>query len=187
MSPKAHYFESPADFRIWLRTHHKKESELLVGYYKKHTGTPSLTWPESVEEALCYGWIDGIRRRVDDDRYTIRFTPRNPKSNWSAVNVKLMAKLERSKRMTKAGRDIFEARKDPDSKGYTYEKMDGALDAPRERVFKKDKTAWRYFSEQPPGYRKKMIWWVMSAKRDDTRDRRLKQLIESSYDCKRLM
>jgi len=180
------FFDSPDAFRAWLRVHHKKSDELLVGFYKKHTGKPSMTWPESVAEALCYGWIDGIRRRVDDDAYSIRFTPRRRGSKWSAINVKMVAELEASGKMRKAGRDAFNARPDPSSGGYSYEREKARLDAARLARLKKHKSAWGFFESQPPGYRKLMAHWVMFAKKDETRDRRLARLIEASAVGKRI-
>jgi uncharacterized protein YdeI (YjbR/CyaY-like superfamily) len=186
MTPKAQFFKTPAAFRAWLRKNHRKATELQVGYFKKHTNKSSITWPESVAEALCFGWIDGIRRRIDDERYVIRFTPRRPGSKWSAVNVRLIAELEAAGKMTQAGRDVFESRPDPDSKGYTYDRPDAVLDKVSLRTFKKNKAAWAFFEAQPPGYCKKMIGWIMSAKKDETRHRRLDQLIRGSADGKRL-
>mgnify|MGYP002622835965 CR=1 FL=1 len=186
MSAKPQFFSSPGAFRAWLKKNHKKAPEVIVGYYKKHTGKPSLTWPESVAEALCYGWIDGIRRSLDGERYTIRFTPRRPKSIWSAVNIRMVAELEAAGRMTAAGRAVFNARPNPESKGYTAEKKDLALDATSVRTFKKKKAAWEFFEDQPPGYRKKVVWWIMSAKKVETRERRLKMLIDASAAKKRL-
>jgi len=180
------FFDSPAAFRAWLKKNHKRACELHVGYHKKHTGAPSMTWAESVAEALCFGWIDGIRRRLDDDSYTIRFTPRRQTSTWSAVNVRLMAELEEAGKMTEAGRAVFQARVDPDAPGYSYENTDYTLDAARVRTFKKNKPAWRFFEAQAPGYRKKVIGWIMSAKKDETRDRRLATLIDESANEKRL-
>ncbi len=174
------FFKSPAAFRAWLKKHHKTKDELLVGYYKKHTGKPSMTWSESVAEALCFGWIDGIRRRVDDEAYTIRFTPRRKTSAWSAVNVKMMAALEAAGKMTPAGRVIFRARKDPKDPGYSYESRDSEFDAKRLKIFKRNKAAWRFFEAQAPSYQRTARHWVMSAKRDETRDRRLAMLIEKS-------
>lgn len=176
---KPRFFKSPAEFRAWLKTNHKSKDELIVGYYKKHTGKPSMTWPESVAEALCYGWIDGIRRTVDDERYTIRFTPRRPGSKWSAINVKMFAELEKAKKMTAAGRKAFESRPVSEEKGYTYEKLDGEFDEKSLRTFKKNKKAWKFFEERPPWYQRKARYWVMSAKRDVTRDRRLARLVKS--------
>lgn len=180
------FFDSPDAFRAWLRVNHKKSDELLVGFYKRHTGKPSMTWPESVAEALCYGWIDGIRRRVDDDVYTIRFTPRRKGSKWSAINVKMMAELEAAGKMRKAGRDAFNARPDPSDHGYSYEREKAPLDAVRLARLEKNKSAWAFFASLPPGYRKLMAHWVMSAKKEETRDRRLARLIEASAAGKRI-
>jgi len=181
------YFESPDAFRRWLRKNHRAADEIIVGYYKKHTGRPTLTWPESVAEALCFGWIDGIRRSVDADRYTIRFTPRRPRSNWSAVNIRMYAELEAAGRMTKAGRAAFEARVEARSEVYTYEQPPVELDAARAKAFRRNKAAWTFFEAQPPGYRRTMIGWIMSAKKDETKDRRLNRLIELSAAGKRFM
>jgi uncharacterized protein YdeI (YjbR/CyaY-like superfamily) len=187
-SSKPHFFETPAAMREWLEANHLKVPELHVGYHKRHAvgdATPSITWPESVAEALCFGWIDGIRRTLDEDRYTIRFTPRRPGSKWSAVNIRMMAELEAANKMTDAGRAVFEARKDPGSPGYKAQKV-GTLDETRLHEFKRSEPAWMFFEAQPPGYRKAAAWWVMQAKRDETRDRRLATLIESSAAGKRV-
>jgi uncharacterized protein YdeI (YjbR/CyaY-like superfamily) len=188
-SPDPHFFETPAAMRAWLETNHLKATELHVGYYKRHAvgdGTPSMTWPESVAEALCFGWIDGVRRTLDGDRYSIRFTPRRPGSKWSAVNVRLMAELEAASKMTDAGRAVFEARKDFGSPGYKAQKKVGTLDEARLVEFARNEAAWLFFEAQPPGYRKEAAWWVMQAKREETRDRRLAMLIELSAAGKRL-
>lgn len=187
MSTEPQFFSSPAKFRAWLKKNHKKAGELIVGYHKKHTGKPSLTWPESVAEALCFGWIDGIRRGLDSESYTVRFTPRRPKSKWSAVNIRMVAELEAAGKMTAAGRAVFEARPDPESKGYTAAKKDAALDEASIKVFKKNKAAWEFFEAQPPGYRKNVSWWVVTAKQAETRQRRLAKLIEASAGKKRLL
>ncbi len=186
MPTKPQFFATPAAFRAWLRKNHKSATELHVGFHKKHTGKPCITWPESVAEALCFGWIDGIRRSIDADTYVIRFSPRRAGSAWSAVNVKLVRKLEDEGKMTPAGRAAFEARKEHD--GYSYEKMSAgvSLDAPRLRTFKRNKSAWQFFEAQPPGYRRKMVWWVMSAKQDATRDKRLARLVADSAARKRI-
>jgi uncharacterized protein YdeI (YjbR/CyaY-like superfamily) len=173
--------------RKWLEKHHATAAELLVGFHKKNTGRPTLTWPESVAEALCFGWIDGIRRRVDDERYSIRFTPRRPGSGWSAINIKMIASLEAEGRMTAAGRAVFEARKDKSSSGYSYERREATFDASRLKAFQKNKAAWAFFEAQPAGYRRTLTWWVMSAKQEDTRDRRLAKLIASSAANKRIV
>ncbi len=178
--PKPTFFKTSAAFRAWLRTNHKKADELIVGYHKRHTEKPSMTWPESVAEALCYGWIDGIRRRLDDDRYTIRFTPRRKGSDWSAVNVRMVAQLEAAGKMRQAGRAAFEARPDPQSKGYTSGPRDATLDDGRRREFKKHKAAWAFFEAPPPGYRRTALGWVMAAKKEETKDRRLAKLIQAS-------
>lgn len=188
-SRSIHFFETPAQMRAWLEQHHRAEPELIVGFHRRHSVSESkrsITWPESIEEALCFGWIDGIRRPIDGDRYTVRFTPRRPSSKWSAVNIAKVAELEARGRMTAAGRAVFESRKDADSPGYKAQKKVGALDDARLEAFRSNAAAWAFFSAQPPGYQKESAWWVMHAKKDDTRDRRLKTLIEQSAAGKRL-
>ena len=175
------YFRSPAEFRAWLDEHHATERELLVGFYKKGTGHPTLTWPESVAEALCVGWIDGVRRSVDADRYTIRFTPRKPASTWSAVNVAMMERLLAEGRVKPAGRAAFERRQEKRSGIYSYEQRhEVALDAESESAFRANAKAWSWFEGRPAGYRKTATWRVMSAKRPETRARRLAELIACS-------
>jgi uncharacterized protein YdeI (YjbR/CyaY-like superfamily) len=181
------FFKSPSELRDWFRKNHATAKELIVGYYKKSTGQPSITWPESVTEALCFGWIDGIRRSVDDQSYTIRFTPRRRGSSWSAVNVRLVKELEAAGRMTPAGRAVFEARGARHAAGYSYERRDAAFDTPRLQAFKKEKAAWAFFEAQPPGYRRLLTAWVMSATGEDTKDRRLAKLIASSAAKKRVV
>ncbi len=155
--------------------------ELLVGFWKRGTGRPSLTWPESVDEALCFGWIDGVRRRIDEESYTIRFTPRQAKSAWSRVNVERMAELEREGRVAPAGRAAFARRSEERSGTYSYEQRAAAkLDADSERRFRAARAAWKWFEAQPPGYRRTATFWVVSAKREATRRRRLEQLVECS-------
>jgi uncharacterized protein YdeI (YjbR/CyaY-like superfamily) len=188
-SPDPHFFETPAAMRAWLEANHLEAKELHVGYHKRHAvgeATPSITWPESVAEALCFGWIDGVRRTLDGDRYAIRFTPRRPGSKWSAVNIRLMAELEAANRMSDAGRAVFEARKDPGAPGYKAQKKVGTLDEARLVEFRRQEVAWVFFEAQPPGYRNEAAWWVMQAKREETRDRRLAMLIELSAAGKRI-
>jgi uncharacterized protein YdeI (YjbR/CyaY-like superfamily) len=186
MKPK--FFRSSAELRKWFEQNYKTAKELLVGYHKVGTGRPSVTWAESVAEALCFGWIDGIRRSVDEHCYTIRFTPRRPRSKWSAINIRLMTELEAAGRVTDAGRAAFAARPDPHAAGYSYERPDDVmLDEVRLRRFKRNRPAWRFFEAQPPGYRKTVTWWVISAKRDATRDARLQKLINLSAAGKRLI
>jgi uncharacterized protein YdeI (YjbR/CyaY-like superfamily) len=174
-------FATPEDFRAWLRQHHDSATELWVGYYKKATGKPSMTWQESVDEALCYGWIDGVRRRVDDERYAIRFTPRRPGSVWSAVNVARVTELTKQRRMRAAGRRAFDARREDSSGIYSYEQRDRAIFSPAfERRFRAEPKAWADFEARPRWYRQAVIRWVMSAKKEETRERRLEKLISES-------
>lgn len=177
----AQYFDSAAAFRAWLAEHHTTERELLVGFHKRATGRPSMTWPESVAEALCFGWIDGVRRRVDEERYTIRFTPRKPDSIWSGVNVATMERLIVEGRAFEAGIVAFARRSAEKSAVYSYENRHSAtLDAASEREFRNDRAAWAFFEAQPRWYRQTSTWWVISAKRPETRARRLTTLIACS-------
>jgi uncharacterized protein YdeI (YjbR/CyaY-like superfamily) len=176
------YFASAVVFRRWLAAHHEGVAELVVGFHKKSSGRPGMTWPEAVDEALCVGWIDGVRRRVDDDRYTIRFTPRRARSVWSTVNIARVAELLRLERMQPAGMRVFERRLGARSSIYSYEQRDVGLDAEREGRFRGHKAAWAFFEAQAPSYRRIAIWWVVSAKRVETRERRLVTLID---DCAR--
>jgi uncharacterized protein YdeI (YjbR/CyaY-like superfamily) len=175
------FFATPEDFRAWLEAHHGTESELLVGFRKKGSGRPSITWPESVDQALCFGWIDGVRRRIDDGSYSIRFTPRKQRSTWSAVNVRRVEELTELGLMRPAGVAAFERRSDDRTAIYAYEQRRTArLDGEQERRFKADPRAWKWFQAQPAGYRRTATYWVISAKRPQTRERRLEQLIEDS-------
>ncbi|MEP7009955.1 MAG: YdeI/OmpD-associated family protein [Acidobacteriota bacterium] len=181
------FFARPADFRRWLAAHHAKESALVVGYYKLGSGRPSLTWPESVDEALCFGWIDGVRRRLDEESYAIRFTPRKPDSTWSAINIRRMAELIAEGRVQPAGLAAFEKRSEKKSAIYSYEQREAAaFDAGFERRFRARKAAWTFFAAQPPGYRQLSTYWVMTAKREETREKRLEKLIEVSEAGKRI-
>ena len=179
---KPTYFASPDAWRAWLEAHHETRDEILVGFYKRATGKPSLTWPESVDQALCFGWIDGIRRRVDDDRYTIRFTPRRVGSIWSLVNRRRVAELKKLRLMRPAGLKAFAAR--TKSGIYAYEQRRDALLGPvYERKFRAaDPAAWRYFKARPPGYQRTVSWWVTSAKKEETRLKRLAHLIARSSE-----
>lgn len=175
------FFASPAEFRAWLEASHASARELWVGFHKKGTGRPSLTWPESVAEALCFGWIDGVRRRLDDERYMIRFTPRRPGSTWSAINVTMMERLIAAGRVHPAGLHAYSLRAQAKSGIYSYEQRHRAeLDADMLRQFQRNRRAWAYFQARPPGYRRTATWWVVSAKRAETRAKRLAQLIASS-------
>lgn len=175
------FFATPADFRAWLEAHHADSQELWVGYYKVGSGRPSLTWPESVDEALCFGWIDGVRKRIDAESYMIRFTPRQPRSIWSAVNIKRAQELLEAGLMRPAGLKAFEARQDDKSAIYAYEQRHTAeLDAASEEQFRANPAAWAFFQAQPPSYRKAAIWWVVSAKKEETQRKRLATLIADS-------
>jgi uncharacterized protein YdeI (YjbR/CyaY-like superfamily) len=176
------FFATSAEFRAWLEEHHDERTELLVGFYKKGTGKPSITWPESVDQALCFGWIDGVRRSLGADAYTIRFTPRKPNSVWSTANVKRANELVELGQMRQAGLRAFEARTERRVGIYSYEQARDAarLDPEQEREFRANPAAWEWFERQPPWYRRGATWWVVSAKREETRKRRLATLIEDS-------
>ena len=175
------FFATPAEFRAWLAKHHQTANELWVGFYKKDSGRPSITWPESVDEALCVGWIDGIRKTIDAQSYKIRFTPRKATSTWSAVNIARVAELTREKRMRPAGLAAFERRSEAKSGIYAYEQRQNAAFTPaEEQQFRANAKAWKFFQAQPAGYRKTTTWWVICAKRDETRAKRLATLIADS-------
>ncbi|HMS01395.1 MAG TPA: YdeI/OmpD-associated family protein [Gemmatimonadaceae bacterium] len=181
------FFATPAAFRDWLAEHHATASELLVGYYKVGSGRPSMTWSESVDEALCFGWIDGVRRRVDDTAYTIRFTPRRPTSIWSAVNLAKIEVLTAAGRMQPAGMRAFEARQPARQAVYAFEQSTpAAFDREQEAVFREATDAWAFFAATPPSYRRTVTHWVVSAKQPATRARRLAQLIEACRAGRRL-
>ena len=183
---KIKFFKSPGDFRKWLDKHHASTQELLVGYYKKSSGRPSMTWPESVDEALCFGWIDGIRRSVDDVSYTIRFTPRRRGSIWSAVNIKRVEELSKNGLMQPAGLKAYQARREYKSGIYSYEQRSAELPAPYDERLRQNKEAWDFFYAQPASYRKVAFWFVVSAKKEETRLKRLERLIEESAQGRRL-
>lgn len=180
------FFATPADMRRWLKKNHATTSELWVGYYKVDSGKRSITWPESVDEALCYGWIDGIRKSIDQLSYKIRFTPRRPDSVWSDVNVKRIAVLDESGRMTAPGLAAFALRKEARSGVYSHEQPATELAAPYSDKLRANAKAWDYFNAQAKSYQKAVIWWVMSAKREETQLRRLAQLISDSEAGRRI-
>lgn len=184
LNPK--FFKTPSDFRKWFEAHHAGSKELWVGFYKKGSGKPSIDWPESVDEALCFGWIDGIRKSIDEESYMIRFTPRKPSSVWSAVNIANASKLIKQKRMRPAGLKAFEVRKENRSGIYSYEQRSAELVEPYLGKLKRNRPAWEFFQSQPAGYRKQMNWWVVSAKQEETRLKRLDQLIEASAQERRI-
>lgn len=174
------FFSEPSLWRQWLEEHHGSATELWVGFHKTDSGRPSITWPESVDEALCFGWIDGVRKRIDDASYSIRFTPRKPRSTWSAVNVKRVRELADQGRMRPAGLKAFEERAEDRSGIYSYERGEAALGATDEEQFRGSAQAWKFFQGQAASYRRAAIWWVVSAKKDETRRKRLATLIEDS-------
>jgi uncharacterized protein YdeI (YjbR/CyaY-like superfamily) len=180
------FFRSPAEFRRWLAANHAKESELLVGFHRKESGRPSMTWPESVDEALCVGWIDGVRKRRDDSSYTIRFTPRKSVSTWSAININRMKVLITEGRVQPAGKAAFERRIEKRSVIYSYEQRSVELNEPYASMLRKNRRAAAYFEKQPPSYRKLVCWWVNTAKQEATRQKRIQKLIEFSAAGRRI-
>ena len=174
------FFTSPEELRAWLEQHHDSRDELWIGLYKKATGRPTLTWPELVDEALCFGWIDGLLRRIDDESHMQRLTPRRKRSIWSARNIERVAELTRQGRMHPAGIAAFEARDPKRSEIYGHERNRGKLTPAYEKRIRVNKEAWAWFSAQSESYRRTAGHWVMSAKREETRERRLKALIEDS-------
>jgi len=185
-APKPTFFATPADWRAWLARHHAHRTELWVGYWKKGEGRPSITWPESVDEALCYGWIDGLRRAHDARSYVIRFTPRKPTSVWSRRNTDRFLALAKAGRVRAAGRKAFAARREGRSGVYSFEQPRVALPAAYARRFRADPGAWAYFRAAAPWYRRAATWWVVSAKRADTRERRLATLVADSAAGRRI-
>jgi uncharacterized protein YdeI (YjbR/CyaY-like superfamily) len=178
------YFRSPADLRAWFDQHHQNARELWVGYHKKSSREPSITWPESVDEALCFGWIDGIRKSVDETRYTIRFTPRRPGSTWSAMNIARVLALKEAGRMRIAGLQAFEVRQENKSGIYSYEQRRDQLNEPYASLLQDNQAAWDFYQAQPASYRKAVNWWVVSAKMEETRGKRLAQLVEDSANSR---
>jgi uncharacterized protein YdeI (YjbR/CyaY-like superfamily) len=177
-APAPVFFARAALFRKWLESNHETRTELLVGFHKRDAGRESMTWPESVAEALCVGWIDGVRRRLDDDSYTIRFTPRRTSSIWSTVNLNKMRELIAAKRVLPAGMRAFEHRSEEKSSVYAYENRHSAVfDPESERELKRHKAAWKFFERCPPWYKRTVTWRVISAKRPETRAKRLAELI----------
>jgi uncharacterized protein YdeI (YjbR/CyaY-like superfamily) len=185
--PKPVFFATASDLRAWFEQHAATADELIVGYYKRHTGKPSPTWSESVDEALCFGWIDGIRRSIDGDRYCNRFTPRRKGSHWSQINITKVAALIAAKRMTPAGLRAYEARTAKKTGRASYENRPHAFPAGHEKAFKARKAAWAWFQTQPPGYRRTAIWFVVSAARPETQAKRLQRVIEASAAQQRIL
>ena len=180
---KPRFFAGPEEFRAWLEDNHEEATELLVGFHKMGSGRPSITWPQSVEQALCFGWIDGVRRSLGDDSYTIRFTPRRPSSTWSRTNLEKVEELKRLGLMRPAGLRVYEERREAKTGVYSYEQREAAaLPAEYEDRLRANAAAWEFWTSRPPSYRKAAVWWVVSAKREETRERRLARLIEDSRE-----
>jgi uncharacterized protein YdeI (YjbR/CyaY-like superfamily) len=178
------FFATSGKWRAWLERNHARSTELWVGFYKKGTDRPSITWPESVDQALCFGWIDGLRKSIDTESYMIRFTPRKPTSTWSAVNIRRVAELDREGLMAPAGKKAFAARKENRSGIYSYEQREDRLDPKYEKQLKANRAAWDFWRAQTPSYRKAVGWWIVSAKQEETRLRRLATLIEDSTNSR---
>ena len=190
MKPKADrplFFARSDDFRRWLEKHHQTSTEQWIGFHRKASGRASITWPESVDEALCFGWIDGLRKTIDAGSYKIRFTPRRPSSIWSAINIGRMKELIRERRVRPAGMMVFRKRTLAKSHVYSYENRETTgLSSAATKLFRAEIVAWKFFQEQPKSYRQTAIWWVVSAKRPQTQENRLQRLIAASKASRRL-
>ncbi|MDQ6874716.1 MAG: YdeI/OmpD-associated family protein [Actinomycetota bacterium] len=180
------FFAAPGALRDWLVVHHDSAAELWVGFRKKGSGLPSITWPEAVDQALCFGWIDGVRKGLDASSYVIRFTPRKPRSTWSAVNVARVVQLSDLGLMQPAGLAAYQRRREDQTSRYSYEQAAPALGPEYEQRFRAVPAAWEFFDAQPPSYQRAAIWWVRSAKREPTRERRLATLIAESGQRRRV-
>jgi len=181
------FFATPAELRAWLEANHETAPELVVGFHRKGSGQLSMTWQEAIDQALCFGWIDGVVRRIDEGRYSRRFTPRRPRSIWSNVNIRRFGELAKLGLVAPAGHRAFDARSDERSGIYGHERdEDAVLEPALDRRLRRSRAAWTFFSSQPPGYRRLAIHWVTSAKRPETRERRLTQLIDDSAAGRRI-
>ena len=180
------FFATQAAFREWLEKHHKKETELLVGFYKVSSDKLSMTWSQSVDQALCFGWIDGVRKSIDAESYNIRFTPRSSSSIWSAINIKKVEELNKAGLMTPEGQKAFDLRKESKSRIYSHEKEPAILDSNYESQFRLNPVAWDFFNAQAPSYKKVMIYWIMTAKQEKTKISRLEKTIQISEQQKRM-
>lgn len=180
------FFPDQTEFRQWLEQNHKTETELYVGFYKVNSLKPSMTWSQSVDQALCFGWIDGVRKSIDNESYCIRFTPRKNKSNWSNINIKKMEVLIKSGLMTEAGLEVFSNSGGRNDALYSYEDKSITLEGQYEDLFLRNTVAWQFFSQQAPSYQRAVIRWAMSAKQEQTRLSRLERLISTSQEKKRL-
>ena len=186
MEVKPKFFSSAIKFREWLEKNHDQKRELLVGLYKKNSGKKTLTYAEALDEAFCFGWIDGVRKNFDETSYTIRFSPRRPRSIWSRINVNHVERLKKEGRMMAPGLAAFAQKEDQRTGIYSFENAPRELPAKYLKVFRANKEAWKYFSAQPPGYRRLAVFWVVSAKREETQTQRLERLIETSANSGRV-
>ncbi len=184
---KATFFATQNEFRDWLEKNHLTQTELLVGYYKVGSKKTSMTWPQSVDQALCFGWIDGVRRTIDSESYCIRFTPRRPNSIWSDINIKKIEALSEAGLMTEAGWKAYSYRTEHKSRIYSHEKDPSSLTSAFEKEFKSNPIAWEFFNSQAPSYKKVMIHWIMSAKQEKTQLSRLQKAIETSSRRERML
>lgn len=180
------FFNNSDEFREWLIANHSRENELWVGFYKVKSGKPSMSWSQSVDQALCFGWIDGIRKSIDHERYCIRFTPRKSTSNWSTINIKKVDELTRKGLMQPTGLEVFKNRKVDNTEQYSYENKPEKLSPDLENRFRSNRNAWSYFTSQAISYQRTVFFWIMSAKREETKHNRLKKLIDTSNAGKRL-
>jgi uncharacterized protein YdeI (YjbR/CyaY-like superfamily) len=185
-TPDPTFFETPADFRQWLEAHYQEATELWVGFYKTGSGKPGITWSQSVDQALCFGWIDGIRKSIDDVSYQIRFTPRKPGSIWSVVNLKKVEELSQQGLMQQAGLEVYAKRNEKKSNQYSFEQESIALPDAYEALFRRHEQAWAFFQSRAPSYRKAAIWWVINARQAITQQKRLTTLITDSEAGRRV-
>lgn len=182
----ATFFATQAEFRKWLEKYHKEKTELIVGFYKVKSNKPSMTWSQSVDQALCFGWIDGIRKSIDSESYSIRFTPRRKNSNWSDINIKKVEELTKAGLMTSEGMKAFQIRKETNSRIYSFEGKPVLLAPDYQNRFEKNKLAWDFFKKQSPSYKKAVTHWIMSAKQEKTKQSRLEKTIKASGQQKKL-
>lgn len=180
------FFKTQDDFREWLEINHEKVMELIVGFYKVKSGKPSMNWSQSVDQALCFGWIDGIRKSMDEESYSIRFTPRKNTSNWSEINIKKVEELTRAGLMKPAGMKAFSFRKESKSGIYSYENEAESFDYQDEKLFRENEKAWEFFMKQTPSYRKAVVRWIYSAVHEKTRQSRLEKTIKQCEKQKRI-
>ena len=180
------YFASPDELRDWFDAHHDTADELWIGYHRKATDRPTVSWPQAVDEALCVGWIDGVRYRIDEERHAQRFTPRRKGSIWSAINTRRADELIAEGRMRPAGKRAFEARSPEKTAIYSYERETAAFSKEQQARFEAEEAAWAFFQAQAPSYRRSITHWVSSAKRDETRERRFEKVLEESRGGRRI-